>query len=147
MLRACQLDLMVLQIVAGLILFLVALQAVMQQYSAAHPPQRTEPPSLALAFSPLAFRMIVTPYGIAAVTILMALAPTTQIRLTVAGGVFFILFLDWVAMLAAHVIVRWLGPMLLMLGVVLGVSQVALGLHLMFGGISDLDRTGRLHSN
>ena len=54
----------------------------MQQYSAARAPERTESPSLALAFSPLAFPMIVTPYGIAAVTILMALAPTTQIRLT-----------------------------------------------------------------
>jgi small neutral amino acid transporter SnatA (MarC family) len=133
---------LVLQIAAGLILFLVALQAVMQQYSAAHPSERTEPPSLALAFSPLAFPMIVTPYGIAAVTILMALAPTTQIRLTVAGVVFFILFLDWLAMLAARVIVRWLGPLLLLLGVVLGVNQVALGLQLMIGGISGLIAQG-----
>jgi len=133
---------LVLQIAAGLILFLVALQAVMQQYSAAHPPERTEPPSLALAFSPLAFPMIVTPYGIAAVTILMALAPTTQIRLMVAGVVFFILFLDWLAMLAAHIIVRWLGPLLLLLGVVLGVNQVALGLQLMIGGISGLIAQG-----
>ena len=58
--------------------------------------------------------MIVTPYGIAAVAILMALAPTTQIRLPVAGVVFCILFLDWLAILAAHVIVRWLGPLLLL---------------------------------
>jgi multiple antibiotic resistance protein len=35
---------LVLQIAAGLILFLVALPAVMQQHSAAHPPERTEPP-------------------------------------------------------------------------------------------------------
>jgi multiple antibiotic resistance protein len=133
---------LVLQIAAGLILFLVALQAVMHQYSAAHAPERTEPPSLALAFSPLAFPMIVTPYGIAAVTILMALARTTQTKLTVAGAVFFILFLDWLAMLAAHVIVRWLGPVLLLLGVVLGVNQVALGLQLMIGGISGLIEQG-----
>ena len=43
----------VLQIAVSLIPFLVALQAVMQQYSAAHPPERTEPPRLALASSPL----------------------------------------------------------------------------------------------
>jgi multiple antibiotic resistance protein len=133
---------LVLQIAAGLILFLVALQAVMQQYSAVHPPEHSEPLSLALAFSPLAFPMIVTPYGIAAVTILMALARTTQIKLTVAGAVLFILFLDWLAMLAAHVIVRWLGPVLLLLGVVLGVNQVALGLQLMIGGISGLIEQG-----
>jgi multiple antibiotic resistance protein len=133
---------LVLQIAAGLILFLVALQAVMQQYSGAHAPERPEPPSLALAFSPLAFPMIVTAYGIAAVTILMALAPTAQIRLMVAGTVFFILFLDWIAMLTAHIIVRWLGPLLLLLGVVLGVTQVALGIQLMIGGISGLIAQG-----
>ena len=44
---------LVLQIAAGLILFPTALQAVIQQYSVAHPPERTERPSLALAFSPL----------------------------------------------------------------------------------------------
>jgi multiple antibiotic resistance protein len=86
--------------------------------------------------------MIVTPYGIAAVTILMALARTTRIKLTVAGAVLFILFLDWLAMLAAHVIVRWLGPVLLLLGVVLAVNQVALGLQLMIGGISGLIEQG-----
>ena len=133
---------LVLQIAAGLIPFLFALQAFMQQYSVAHPSERTEPPGLALAFSPLAFPVIVTPYGIAAVTILMALALTTQIRQTVAGVVFFILFLDWLAMLAARVIVRWLGPLLLLLGVVFGVNQVGPGLQLMIGGISGLIAQG-----
>ena len=47
---------LVLQIAAGLILFLVALQAVMHQYDVTHPPDRTEPPTLALAFSPSHFR-------------------------------------------------------------------------------------------
>src|SRR6516165_5215365 len=80
---------LVLQIAAGLILFLVALQAVMQQYDVTYPPDRTEPPTLALAFSPLAFPTIVTPYGIAAVTILTALAPTTEISLMLTGGCLF----------------------------------------------------------
>src|SRR5215472_12700534 len=71
----------VLQVAAGLILFLVALQAVMEQYNATHTSADTEPPSLSLAFSPLAFPTIVTPYGIATVTILMALAPAIEIRL------------------------------------------------------------------
>ncbi len=132
----------VLQIAAGVILFLVALQAVMQQYSGARASERHEPPTLALAFSPLAFPTIVTPYGIAAVTIIVTLAPTTEISLISAGVVYFILFLDWLAMLAAHTIVRWLGPLLLLFGVVLGVNQVALGLQLMLGGISDLIAQG-----
>jgi hypothetical protein len=36
------------------------------------------------------------------------------------GVVYFILFLDWLAMLAAHIIVRWFSPLLLLLGVVRG---------------------------
>ena len=129
---------LVLQIAAGLILFLVALQAVMHQYDVTPPPDRTELPTLAYAFSPLAFPTIVTPYGIAAVIILIALAPTTEIRLMVAGVVYFILLLDWLAMLVAHIVVRWFSPLLLLLGVVLGVTQVALGLQLMLGGMSGL---------
>lgn len=132
----------VLQIAAGMILFLVALHAVMQQYSAARAPERSEPPTMAMAFTPLAFPTIVTPYGVAAVTILVTLAPTTEVALMVAGAVYAILLLDWLAMLSAHVIVRRLGPLLLLLGVVLGVNQVALGLQLMLGGISGLIEQG-----
>jgi multiple antibiotic resistance protein len=132
----------VLQIAAGVILFLVAIQAVMQQYSATRAPQRSEPPTMAMAFSPLAFPTIVTPYGIAAVTILVTLAPTMEIALMVAGVVYLILFLDWLAMLGAHFIVRWLGPLLLLVGVVLGVNQVTLGLQLILGGISGLIEQG-----
>src|SRR5262249_8668667 len=52
MLESFAVPALVLQITAGLILFLVALQAVMQQYDTRHAPARTEPPTLALAFSP-----------------------------------------------------------------------------------------------
>jgi multiple antibiotic resistance protein len=134
--------LQVLQIAAGVILFLVALQAVMQQYSVTSRSDRTEPPTLALAFSPLAFPTIVTPYGLAAVIVLITLAPTSEISLMLTGVVYFILFLDWLAMLTAHIIVRWLGPLLMLLGVILGVTQVALGLQLILAGISGLIAQG-----
>ena len=42
--RTVVLPVLVLQIAAGLILFLVALRAVMQQYDVTYPPDRTEPP-------------------------------------------------------------------------------------------------------
>lgn len=132
----------VLLIAAGVILFLVALQAVMQQYTAGRPKEQNEPATLAMAFSPLAFPTIVTPYGIAAVTIMVTLAPTTETALLVAAAVYSILFLDWLAMLGAHLIVRWIGPLLLLFGVILGVNQVALGLQLILGGISGLIEHG-----
>ena len=54
------------------------------------------------------------------------------------GVVYFILFLDWLAMLAAHIVVRWFSPLLLLLGVI----QVALGLQLMLGGMEGLIAQG-----
>jgi hypothetical protein len=59
-----------------------------------------------------------------------------------AGVVYFILFLDWLAMLGAHIVVRWFSPLLLLIGFVLGVNQVALGIQLMLGSISGLIAQG-----
>ena len=88
------------------------------------------------------FPTIVTPYGLAAVIVLITLAPTTEVSLMLTGVVYFILFLDWLAMLTAHIIVRWLGPLLMLFGVILGVTQVALGLQLILAGISGLIAQG-----
>jgi len=41
-----------------------------------------------------------------------------------------------------HLIVRWIGPLLLLFGVILGVNQVALGLQLILGGVSGLIEHG-----
>lgn len=122
----------------GLILFLVALQQVLSQYSGARPPERPEPPTLALAFNPLAFPTIVTPYGIAAVIIFMALAPDITSTGMISGLVLLVLALDWVAMLFAHSVVRWLGGVLQLFGVVLSVTQVALGVRIILRSLSNL---------
>ena len=45
-------------------------------------------------------------------------------------------------MLGAHIVVRWFSPLLLLLGVILGVNQVALGIQLVLGGISGLTAQG-----
>ena len=50
---------------------------------------------------------------------------------TVAGIVLFVLALDWVAMLFAESILKWIGTTLQVFAVVLGVTQVALGLQVI----------------
>jgi multiple antibiotic resistance protein len=137
MLASFAIPLQVLVLTGGLILFLVALQQVLQQYSP-RPPVRTEPPSFALAFTPLAFPTIVTPYGIAAVIIFMALAPDVASSGLVAALVLLVLALDWVAMLFAHTVIRWLGAVLQLFGVVLGVTQVALGIEIILRSLGRL---------
>ena len=129
----------ILALTAGLILFLVALQTVLQQFDD-QPARRSYPaPTLALAVNPLAFPTIVTPYGIAAVIIFITLARNDVGReLTIAGVVAGILAMDWIAMLFAHTILKYVGTPLQILGVVLGINQVALGLMVILQSLSNL---------
>ena len=127
-----------LLLTTGIVLFLVAMQVVMQQYAtheaaetAAHPSAIASPPSpAALAFSPLAFPTIITPYG-GALLILLATMRSGQTAplLGIAGIAALVLALDVVAMLTADRILTTPGvrPTLGILGSVLSVLQVALG--------------------
>src|SRR5436853_107063 len=91
-----------------------------------------EEPSLALAFKPLAFPTIVTPYGLATFLVLMTTMQTIReqgVILSLTGA---ILLLNWVAMIFARPILRLLTIPLELLSWVLGVLQVALGLDLIY---------------
>src|SRR5690242_20618349 len=105
----------VLALTGGVVLFLVALQTVLHQFSpgpSTRNPAGSEP-GLHLAFNPLAFPTIVTPYGIAAVIVFVTLAQDDlSLKLTVAAVTGAILILDWVAMLYAHAILKWMGTAL-----------------------------------
>jgi multiple antibiotic resistance protein len=128
----------VLSLTGGLVLFLVALQTVLQQAAGpARPRPEEPPPGLHLAFSPLAFPTVVTPYGIAAVIVFAAFAQDNYIdKLVLAGVVLLILAMDWLAMLFADVILRWVGTALQVFAVVLGVTQIALGLQVIMHSLS-----------
>jgi multiple antibiotic resistance protein len=120
----------------GLILFLSALMTVLHQFSDAPPapdraPPAERPPLAQLAAMPLAFPAIVTPYGVAALVLFLALAPDTQGRLAIAGQAAGILALDFVVMLLTRPLLPALMVVLPVLGAVLGVVQVALGLQIM----------------
>ncbi|HEY1382602.1 MAG TPA: MarC family protein [Dongiaceae bacterium] len=138
MLENFNISLPVLALTGGLVLFLVALQTVLQQATGpARPKPDDPPPGLHLAFSPLAFPTVVTPYGIAAVIVFAALAQNNYIdKLVVAGVVLLILALDWLAMLFAEAILKRVGTTLQVFAVVLGVTQIALGLQVILHSLS-----------
>jgi multiple antibiotic resistance protein len=130
----------VLALTGGIILFLVALQAVLQQSTGmpVSPRQEESEPGMHLALTPLAFPITVTPYGIAAVIVFATLARQDGEKLVVAGMVLLILVLDWLAMLFAEAVVRWLGTALQVFAVVLGVTQIALGLQVIVQSLAML---------
>jgi multiple antibiotic resistance protein len=124
----------VLALAAGIILFLVALLNILQQFMPLAPPGGDVPaptPTLRMALTPLAFPTIVTPYGLAAVVVFLALRPTLQGRLIIGAIVVAIMLLNLIVMILTRHVLPILGIILPILGAVLGVVQVALGLNII----------------
>ena len=126
----------VLALAGGIILFLVALGQVLREFTPATPHHEptTEPvpaATLNMALSPLAFPTIVTPYGIAALIVLLALSPNLQARLVIGAILLLIMLLNLIVMLLARRMRPWMGTLLQVLGAVLSVVQVALGLRII----------------
>ncbi len=139
MLENFEISLPVLAMTGGIILFLVALRTILQQSASQteHPLGVGRPPDQRLALAPLAFPIIVPPYGIAAVIVFATLAGDRQAEgFTVAAIVLLILLLDWLAMTFADTILKWVGTSLQVLAVVLGVTQAALGLQIILHSVS-----------
>ncbi|MBV8884807.1 MAG: MarC family protein [Chroococcidiopsidaceae cyanobacterium CP_BM_RX_35] len=125
-----------LLIAEGIVLFLIALQIVLQQYE---PPikEQSAPstPSLATAFAPLTFPTIITPYGTAALILLLA-ARTTRDDFAVLGIFLTIMVINLLAMLFARQILQLVGlTTLRILGAVLGILQVALAIQMLIAAV------------
>ena len=118
-----------LALAGGLILFLVALRATLVQSTPSSAAgDEIAVPTLDMAITPLALPTIVTPYGVAAVIIFLALSPDLEARLIIGVILLAIMLLNLIFMLLARHIHRFLGPFLQILGAVLGIVQVALGI-------------------
>jgi multiple antibiotic resistance protein len=84
----------------------------------------------------LAFPTIVTPYGIAAVIILLSVSPNAGYAIGVAAVLIGVMVLNLLAMLYARKILKVIGIMpLQIVGTVLSVMQVALGVQMILGGL------------
>ncbi len=126
----------ILALSGGIILLLVALGHVLREFAPPKPPREvtSEPASSAtlnMALSPLAFPTIVTPYGIAALIVFLALSPNLQARLVIGAILLAIMLLNLIVMLLAPRMRPWMGASLQILGAVLSVIQVALGLRII----------------
>jgi multiple antibiotic resistance protein len=123
----------------GILLFLIALRPVLEQYTAhsLRPDGATladarQSTADALAFAPLAFPTIVTPHGIAVVVLLVTLTDgDLGMVFRILGMIAVVMLLDLMAMLCADRILetRFVAPALGILGGVMAVLQVTLGVH------------------
>lgn len=122
-----------LQLAAGIVLFIIALKPVLEQYEPIHSKETPEPAPLPtqslsqMAFAPLAFPTIVTPYGIAVLILAVTLRPSYLLE--IFGVVVLVLGLDLLAMLFADRILKVsiVTSLLGIVGAVMGLLLVALG--------------------
>jgi multiple antibiotic resistance protein len=128
-----------LLLAGGIVLFLVALQLVLQQYapsesrSEAQESATVHAASSSLAFSPLAFPTIVTPYGIAVLILVLRLRPVNTAVVEILALTAVVLVVDLLAMLLADRILKtpFVASALNVVGAVMSVLQVALGVEIM----------------
>jgi multiple antibiotic resistance protein len=123
-----------LAIAGGILFFLVALSLVLDPYTerSGAPPAPAAAPSKRQLVQQLVPK-IVTPYGIAAVILLLTLMPSRQF--TVVVILVGIMLLDLIAMFFARHILAVLAFPLQIVGTVMGVLQVALSVQMVIYGI------------
>jgi multiple antibiotic resistance protein len=126
----------VLRLTAGLILFAVAFDLVMTPYAAPSTSSvpSPEPPTAAK----LVFPMVLTPHGIAAVIVLLALSKGAGRTGVVVGILLAVMLVNLLVMAFARPVLRAVGPALQALGVVLSVLQLALALQIMLTALRGL---------
>lgn len=128
----------IMELSAGLVFLLVALQLVLAQYEpAAHP--AAPPGSSRPELMHLVFPVTVTPYGIAGLIALMALSASFSRSLAILGIAVVVMLLNLLTMLFVRPIMHGLGMVTLqLLGAVLGILQVALALQIMHQALQSL---------
>jgi multiple antibiotic resistance protein len=130
-----------LSMTAGIIFFLVALKQLLAGYEPPHaavaPPPL--PPKPVAAAATLLFPVVLTPYGIAAVIVLLASNREAERIGLIVGLLVLVMVLNLLAMLYARRIL--IGPVMIVLqivGAILGVLQVGLAIEFMVFGLRGL---------
>ena len=129
---------------AGVVFFLVSLKSVLAEYEPrVHVPVAPD----ASVPVPTAFRiavpMLVTPYGMAAIILLVARSRQVERGLTVAGLVVAVMVLNLLAMRYARPILRFVGTIPLQLfSTIVGVLTIGLSLQILISGLQGLGLVG-----
>jgi multiple antibiotic resistance protein len=136
LLESWQIPVFALRLTTGLILFVVAFRLVMQPYE-------TPAPALAAAAErptagKLVFPMVLTPYGIAAVIVLLVLSHGAGRTGVILAVLLAVMALNLLAMAFVRPVLRTVGPVLWAVGVVLAVLQLALSVQIMLTALRGL---------
>ncbi len=116
----------------GIVLFVAAMKSILALYGDSTPDAAAPAPSQ-LKAAQLVFPYIATPYGIAAVIVLLTLAPESAMGIYIT--LLAVMVINLIMMLFVKPIMRVMGVPLGLLGTVLSVLQVALSVQFVFFAI------------
>lgn len=134
-----------LAIAAGIIFFIVALKQLLQAYEPPHGPVAPLPlkPAPLHAALQLLFPIVLTPYGIAAVIVLLASDRAPERIGLVIGILVVVMILNLLAMLyARRIVVGFTIIVLQILGAILGVLQAGLAIEFIVFGLRGFGALG-----
>jgi len=133
-------------VTAGLVFLLVGLRQILEQYEPPHAPDANVPPlpaSPTAAALKLLFPMVLTPFGIAAVIVLLALSTDGGRTGLIIGMVVAVMLLNLLSMLFARkIMVGGTIVVLQILGAVLGILQAGLAVQIILRGLYELKIIG-----
>ncbi len=133
-----------MELAGGVIFFLVGLRVVLEQYEPKHMAPAPLPEAPMAAAMRVAFPLVVTPYGIAALIVLLANSQDTARTTSILAILLGVMILNLLAQLFVRRIMAGMAVIALqILGAVLGVLQVALAVEMIVRGLQGI---GILHS-
>jgi multiple antibiotic resistance protein len=128
-----------LLLAGGIIFLLVGLSLVLEQYQPVHAPPPPLPAAPMAAAMRITFPTVVTPYGIAALIVLLANSHDAARTASILAILIAVMVLNLLAMLYARRLMGGVTAMVLqVLGAVLGVLQVALAVEMILRGLHGL---------
>jgi multiple antibiotic resistance protein len=134
-----QVSVAALTLAAGIMFFLVGLRLVLEQYQPVHAAPAPLPEAPMAAALRIAFPMVVTPYGIAALIALLVNSPEAARTAAILAILVGVMVLNLLAMLYVRRIMAGVAILILQIvGAVLGVLQVALAVQIILRGLNDL---------
>ena len=127
----------------GIIFALVGLSLVLEQYQPVHPTPAPLPAVPMAAALRIAFPLVVTPYGIAALIVVLANSPRDARTAGVLAILLAVMVLNLLAMLYVRRIMAGITVIVLQIaGAVLGVLQVALAVDMILRALHELKLIG-----
>ena len=127
----------------GIIFALVGLSLVLEQYQPAHPAPLPLPAAPMAAAMRITFPLVVTPYGIAALIVVLTNSPYGARTAGILAILLAVMVLNLLAMLYVRQIMGGITVMVLQIaGAVLGVLQVALAVDMILRALRELKLFG-----